>query len=360
MTSFSSAIKPNYMDDVDYGRGFNKWHTGALYIQPTGIRPAKDYGLKLPIGNDLAYFEAGFGNITQASLEGNVKCSLNSVGEFISRAYNTQAATNAFMNTQFDASSQDDLGFMYSTLRDFVIKQAKTKGEFELQGFVTGMLPSKAGAAIFGDSKNLYLGRANDFAKRFKSLADKYNAKYSTAELYVLMHEFTHLFGVSGRVSGDTIAAEAQLEELIEKLIFGSKSSKGLLDQVKEARTYNDQRRIELTAMLRAIGRIAKDRKETVENNYGTKYDSRINTFMSDSQIESIISELMEEAADMNMTEEGVKEYVAAHLDEKIREYEASDKENEHEKTSENSEQDSAPEHAETVDTNASESPSSE
>ena len=280
---------------------------GFLGVQGPRIEVAKkqDRGVILAKGCDLNYFESKghFGNAANSLVD----CSLNKVGELFSRAYNNKESIDHFMNTDYHPNIiHADLSDMYRKLKEFAASKGY-KENFDITAFGSGFLPDSAGAGVFPLPKDFYFFKKNkEFSKWLKNFATDYNVEYDSAALYLMMHEFTHLFGVDGDIKGER-ALESIINDFADKMI----------KEIYNAGNLNEKRKIELARTLRQIKRIASIRYGEVNENYGERnIVSELRESYSQNALETLISEFTKEAASMNMTKEGIMKYVNKKLKE--------------------------------------------
>ncbi len=284
---------PDYGQSFDYSReAFTGWKEFAQ-LPRIEVERKKDIGLLMPIGKDEKYFQPEFGNARNA----RTYTSINNAGKYFSKAYNVKSSIDQFMvHDYMPENSARELTSVYYRLRDFASKKGY-KSRFEITNFSSGYLPDRAIAGVLPVSEDISIFfKSNRFGEWVKSSARKHKVGYDSAALYVLMHEFMHLFGVKGQARD-----EADLESIIVE--FTDKEIKNLYNSAG----HSQAKAFETARMLREIRTIAKSRYGSVYENYGS------------AKIMQMYSCYAKEALDKGInTKEGIHNYAVRKTKEKL------------------------------------------
>ena len=296
--------------EFDYSDS-NFFNWDILGVQGPRVEQARKarLGIIMPRNCDSAYFREDFGNMTQAALADAIQVPLNETGKFVSAAWNTQYSIAEFMGHEFHPNIvHKDLDFIYSRLREYAASKGY-KESFDITAFSSGFIPKGAGAAVehFFPSDIAFFYKNKRFSEWTEAMAKSHKVSYEAASLYVMMHEFMHLFGIKGDVDGEMI-----LEEKVND--FADK----ILKELYSAGTINEKRKVELARIMRQIKKISAKRYGSVYDNYGPKssVSTKRKNMYSQSEISDIVAELTKEATSMEMTEEGIEDYVTRKLEE--------------------------------------------
>ena len=333
MVSFSSQSDRSQSFD-NGNNAFYSWESHGTQKPRIEVAKRRDIGITIGRDHDANYFQQDFGNITHAALNNRIQVSLNRVGDFVSKSYNTQYTIADFMNHKFDANIvHKDLSHIYHRLKEFAAKKGY-KNKFEVTEFTSGFTRKNSIAGVeYLANNNIRFYRNQRFSKFLNELAKQDKISYEAEYINTMMHEFLHILGVRGEKEGNGIEAEAKIEALIEEF------SKSMLNEIYNSQCHSEKRKWELARVLRQIGKISSKRKNKVYETYKDVYNNKSisdkirSIGLSKSELEKIVSELTKEAVSMEMSEQGINEYVAKKLIEIVEETEG--KENYNNKNSE-------------------------
>ncbi|MBR9700061.1 hypothetical protein GOV09_06395 [Candidatus Woesearchaeota archaeon] len=243
------------------------------------------------------YFLPGFGTASNAY----VSLPITEVGDGFQRASNTKSTIARFMNDQFEAGPFSAIDTVYQDayqeLMKFAEKEGYSKG-FSIEAFSSGFLPEAAVAGVLplGEDFSVFF-KSRYFTDATKSIAKNYGVDTETAKLYVMMHEFSHLFGLPGGVEG-----EMNLETLLTEFADHQ------LKQVKSAGKIGETKRIEMTRIYRDIKKIASARIQMVHELYGNRdLDAMVHNLVDGESVENLSLEQLETLFDSLIDEQ--KEY---------------------------------------------------